>query len=240
MYIPVLLLLAAPLAAASVVESVSTTRAVILVFGYALITSLGICVLLDSSKKWSKIILAVILAAYLGNFAYFFHQYTVHKIYHHPWYSDVGLREMVENVNRLQGDYDNVVMTGGHYIPYLFYNKVDPVEFMADSTLNDVAQANGVRLKTYNKLVFNMPGCPAAGKRGVLYVCFGYQVPQAARLVEAIRYRDGQPAIVLVEFVGADTLPEKLPERVEYSREKDERFPTGILPDNYETLWPVQ
>ena len=82
--------------------------------------------------------------------------------------------------------------------------------------------------------------CPTAGKKNVLYVCFGYKVPQAAKLIDVIRYRDNQPAIVLVEFIGMRDSLENLPERVEYWKETDKKFPAGILPDNYETLWPTQ
>lgn len=239
-YIPLILIFASPLAAASVNAEVSTTRALVLVFGMSLIVALGVYALLESNRKRSGLILTLVLFAFFGNFLYFVLQYTVHKIYHHPWYSDVGLKEMVMEVNKLSGDYKNIVMTGGHYIPYLFYNKILPQDFISGSKLNDVAQANGVRAKSFGKLIFNMPDCPTAGKRGVLYVCFGYKVPQYGRLVDVIRYRDGQPALVLVEFVGMDKAPEKLPERVEYSKDTDIRFSEGILPDNYETFWPVQ
>lgn len=239
-YIPLILIFASPLAAATVNASVSTTRALVLVYGMSLIVSLGIYVLLESNRKWSRFLLTPVLFAFVGNFLYFLLQYTVHKVYHHPWYSDVGLKEMVMEVNKYSGNYKNVVMTGGHYIPYLFYNKTLPQDFIAKSQLNDIAQANGVRAKSFGKLIFNMPDCPPAGKRGVLYICFGYKVPQYGRLVDVIRYRDGQPALVLVEFVGMDKAPEKLPERVEYSKDIDSRFPEGTLPDNYETFWPVQ
>lgn len=239
-YTPLILIFASPLAASAVNTSASTTRSLVLVYGTSLIISLGIYILLESTKIAAKWILILVSTLYAGSFSYFFMQYTVHKIYHNPWYSDVGLKEMVAGVNRLESGYENIVMTGGHYMPYLFYNKILPQDFIKGSELNDLAQADGVRAKSFAKLVFNMPDCPAAGKRGVLYICFGYKVPKSASLVEVIRYRDGQPALMLVEFTGSDKAPETLPERVEYSRDGDERFPDGILPDDYETFWPVQ
>lgn len=237
--VPLVLFFAAPVAASLVNDPSSTTRSIMIVYGYSLITALGVFTLLDLGGIIKKYILGLILLLYAVNFFYFYHEYTVQKVYHHPWYSDVGLKEMVVKVDSLETNYDRVVITGGHYMPFIFYNRIDPSDFIKNSTFNSSAQANGAKISTFGKLVFNMPDCPAAGKEKVLYVCFGYKVPEAARLVDVIRYKDGQPAITLVEFVGIRKSPEKLPERVEYSSDIDKRFPNGILPENYATYWPT-
>jgi 4-amino-4-deoxy-L-arabinose transferase-like glycosyltransferase len=240
-YIPLVLLLAGPVAASLVIESRSTTRAIIIVYAYALIIALGIY-FISNIKKWGKYALPLVLVAYLFNFLYISHQYLVHKKYHHPWYSDVGLKEMVEAVNNNYDNYSNIVMSGGHYIPYLFYNKVHPEEFIEKSDFAPQALANGVRVTKFDKIIFNMPfECPPAGKEDTLYVCFGYQVPKNANVVEVIRYRDEQPAIILVDFL---PLTERdllmvLPERLEYNKEVDLRFKEGLLPDTYESYWPI-
>ena len=241
MVIPLVLLLASPLAASLVIEARSTTRGIIIVYALSLIIALGIY-FLTSIKKQAKFGVGLLALLYLANFIYFFHQYTVHKIYHHPWYSDVGLKEIVMRVNELYDGYDAVVMSNGHYIPYLFYNKVDPKVFIQKSEFADQALTRGVRVIRYDKIFFNMPyECPAAGKERVLYVCFGFRVPQNADLVDVIRFRDGQPAIVLVEFrPPKERISVKLPERVEYSKDIDSRFETGVLPEDYEYYWPVQ
>jgi len=69
--------------------------------------------------------------------------YFVHKTYHHPWYSDYGLKEMVDIVNKYSGKYDYIVMNDGHYIPFLFYNKIDPREFVGKSEFRDMALTEG-------------------------------------------------------------------------------------------------
>jgi 4-amino-4-deoxy-L-arabinose transferase-like glycosyltransferase len=238
-FIPLLMIFCAPVAAATVIGPPNITRAVILVYGTSLLTALGAYVLVFSSRKTSILIGLILGTLYCANFVYFIHQYTIHKVYHHPWNSDVGLREMVREVGELGSDYQNVVIQGGHYMPFLFYNKITPRDFISKSVFNDFAQANGARVKNYGKIIFNMPECPPAGKRDTLYVCFNYKVPKFARLVNVIRYKDGQPAIILVEF-GSEASSFDLPERLEYSSEVDKRFPDGVLPDNYESLWPVK
>jgi len=128
-------------------------------------------------------------------------------------------------------------MAKGHYMPYLFYNKVSPQEFLERSEFNELAQASGVKVKSFDKIIFNMPqDCPFAGKIDTLHVCFGYLVPQKATLVDVIFFKDGQPAIFFVEF-GKEQVD--LPKRLEYSSDVDVRFKDGILPENYESFWPI-
>lgn len=148
---------------------------------------------------------------------------------------------MVGDVDKLESNYDAVVMSHGHYMPYLYYNKVLPTDFIKNSDFTSNIPSGGVPVTRFGKIYFNMPyECPVAGKLHVLYVCFGYQVPSAAKLIDIIRYRDGQPALTLVEFVGERANPEKLPERVSYNTDVDKRFPGGLLPENYPTFWPSQ
>ena len=111
------------------------------------------------------------------------------------------------------------MISGGHYIPYLFYNKVHPEEFIEKSNFAPRALANGVKVTKFDKIIFNMPyECPSAGKKDTLYVCFGYRVPKNANVVEVIRFRDEQPAVILVEFLplAERDLLIALPERLEY------------------------
>jgi hypothetical protein len=152
----------------------------------------------------------------------------------------VGLKEMVMKVRELYPKYKAVVMSNGHYIPYLFYNKVDPKEFIVKSDFAAYALAKGVRVQRYDKIYFNMPDeCPTAGKKEVLYVCFGYLVPKEASLIDVIRFRDGQPAIILVEFKGGEK-DRNLPQRLKYADEVDTRFLNGVIPEEYENYWPVK
>lgn len=236
-WVPLAILAASPVAASMVVEPRSAIRTIVIVYAYALLVGLGIYVA-TNIKKFSSLALFVVGAFYLANFSFFAHQYFVHKTYHNPWYSDVGLKEMVQFVNQNKDDYSAVVMSRGHYIPYLFYNRVAPREFIENSEFASEVKASGVRVERYGKINFNMPyECPPAGKEGVLYVCFGYRVPKTAKLQELIRYRDGQPALFFVTF-GEEAL-EELPDRMEYSADADDRFEDGVIPDDYEEYWPV-
>jgi hypothetical protein len=60
--------------------------------------------------------------------------------------------------------------------------------------------------------------CPPIGQKNTLYVCFGYKVPKTGRVIEVIRYRDGLPAIILVDFNEKQLGP--LPKRLEWNEEQ--------------------
>jgi len=235
-YIPFILLFCSPLAASMTMEPRSVTRSIIMVIPIVLISAFGIYSLFEF-KKLKKYLLLLVAIVYSISLLNFLHQYLVHKIIHHPWYSDVGLKEMVGSVNRNYDIYSNVVVAQGHYMPFLFYNKVNPKYFLKKSLISN-DQNDGIRVKEFGKIIFNMPyNCPLAGKSNVLYVCFGYQIPKNSRVVDLIKFRDGEPAIILVEFGKED---EKLPEKVKYFSETDLRFPNGLLPSEYNSFWPIK
>lgn len=212
--IPIVLVLVAPLGASFVLDPSSTTRSLFLVYGYSLILGYGIYSIFSFKlfKRYKFITSLLLVGLYLFNFSYFYHNYVVHKVYHHPWNSDVGLKEMSLSIyEKYITKYDKVVVSKGHYIPFLFYGINNKnINF----SLNDFANKTGV----FSKLIFGMPvDCPSMGQKNVLYVCFGYKVPKAARLIEVFRYRDGQPAIILVDFNRSQE--GALPDKVEWGED---------------------
>lgn len=208
MIVTFIMLFSAPLASATVVGARSVTRSVFLIYALSLIIGFGLDFLLEQ-KKFKKIIFAMLGFLYLGNLLFFYHQYTVHKIYHHPWNNDVGLKEMVQVINKTyKYNYQKIVVSRGHYIPFLFYGKESPKDFI---------EKTGI----FEKLIFNMPyDCPSTGQKNVLYVCFGYKIPKAGRVIDVFRYKDGLPAIILVDFNEKQISP--LPLRLEWGEEPSE------------------
>ena len=207
-FVPLLLLAIAPIPGAMVADSVSFTRSVFLIYPISIISAYGIYQLTEKFKL-NILLQILIVGLFAANFSFFVHQYIVHKTFHHPWYSDVGLVEMVEGVKKKIDNYDKVVISKGHYIPFLFVNK-----------------------KLDEKLIFNMPhDCPALGQKKVLYVCFGYKVPKSARVLEVYRFKDGLPAIFLVDF--NQKQEGSLPDRLEWGEE----IPTYKLDEK--DYWPT-
>lgn len=226
-----ILIVAAPIAAATVVGDRSITRSAVLVWGVSMLISVGFYQLFKGRKIYSIILLLL----YVGGLTYFLHQYFIHKPRHQPWYGDVGLSEMVSYTSKHKSDYKYVVISKGHYMPFIYYNLLSPDYLKNNAVFLNIAPNTGTRIQSIDNIVFNMPyDCPSAGKLNVLYACFGYRIPRNSKAINVIRFRDDQPAIVLIEFGKTD---EKLPERVEYF-DNDLRFANGILPDSYPYFWP--
>jgi len=232
--IPILWIFSSPVAASFVAEERSTVRIIPITVGFVILFATGVVVL-------KKKILLLILLLYFANMFFVFEQYVVYKRYHQPWHSDVGLQEIVEaTTQKYQKFYESIVVSGGHYMPFLFFGRVHPLEFQKNSEIIPKSQSKWMRVARFKNIYFNMPyECPLAGREKVLYVCFGYRLPIGARALEVFRFRDGQPAIILVEFVGENYKDFPLPERVERMKEIDERFKFGILPSDYKSFWPV-
>lgn len=230
--VPVIMLLSAPLAASLLAEPRSTTRAMFMSCAMPLIFSYGVYFL--SYQKYRKILVTIISGGYVLSLSYFLHQYYVHKVYHHPWYGDVGLREMVYSIkDNYQDRYSKIVVSGGHYVPFLFYLNIDPVEFSKNVVLTNEKIAKGYKVSEYGKFVFNMPyDCPSIGVKDTLYVCFGYKVPKGANVLEVFRYKDGLPAIFLVDF-NKSGVASTLPDRMEWKEISNKDVITkGYWPEN--------
>lgn len=132
----------------------------------------------------------------------FLHQYSTHANVHLPWFRNYGDKYMIQAVNHLQKKYQKVVAPETSYSAFYFYNKVDPKIAQANSQQRqDIKNGLGHLIRKEANGIILMPiDCPVAGKLKVLYVCSGTNIPQNARIVEEIRYRDGQPAYTLLEF----------------------------------------
>ncbi|KKR11464.1 MAG: hypothetical protein UT39_C0007G0029 [Candidatus Woesebacteria bacterium GW2011_GWA1_39_21] len=230
--LPIVLLVASPVAASMVVEPRSITRTLVLVWGVTMVVSCGVYILL----KGRRILYSLFLLIYSVGLFYFLHQYFIHKPLHQPWQSDGGHHEMVNSVDVLKSDYKYVVVSRGHYMPFIYYDHISPPQLQKRATFLTSKPEVGTRIASIDNIIFNMPyECPTAGKQNVLYVCFGYKVPKNSRVIKVISFRDSQPAITLVEFGKGEA---QLPERLQYM-DSDARFEKGILPDGYPNFWPV-
>lgn len=124
-YLPLIILALAPIPAALTKESPHALRAILSVPSYAMLTSFGIYLLVERTKKHLKYVLAVILAAYLFFFGLYFADFI--KSYNN------------ETKDAWQYQYKKIftsqrsgVVTSEYAQPYifsLFYQKVPPSEF---------------------------------------------------------------------------------------------------------------
>ena len=110
-FLPLLLLILAPFAAALTTEdSPNLHRALLMLPMLVIIESCGFITL----WKFKKLIFALLLL----NFAFFLHMYFVHNKVHLPLYRNVGAKELAVYLNKVQKDYDQIILTDIPDSPY--------------------------------------------------------------------------------------------------------------------------
>ena len=193
------------------------------------------------NSRVRQVVTGLAAVAIVVNLAVVADYYIVHKNYFRPWYSDGGTKEMVQTASGMLGDYEGAAISRDQYVYWAFYNRIDPEEFRRDLRLEEGAgEYDWERVAGWRNLRFKMPSdCPKLGKRNILYICRGTEVPQNAQVLKIFRFNDGVPAYTLIRFLGlGEKFDTSLPERVTRMTEVDLRFgKEGLLPADYPKYW---
>jgi 4-amino-4-deoxy-L-arabinose transferase-like glycosyltransferase len=221
------------------IETPSPIRALIGLPALIMLSALGVWFICSSFKKHRRFAYFLFGLILISHFLFFWHQYTIHDVYHQPWYSDGGVKEMILAVNQLENKFDKVVISGDPYIHFLFFNKVRPRDFLSDSEILSEKLGKWERVERFGKIIFKMPyNCPKIGKENVLYICKGEEIPQNSILHEAIYFPDGKPAFLLIEFVPySEKKDEKLPERIHRMVDTDLSYHEALLSEEIGGYW---
>jgi 4-amino-4-deoxy-L-arabinose transferase-like glycosyltransferase len=222
------------------IETPNPIRALIGLPAFILLSSFGVYFLSSLLKNsYIKLYYLGFIFLTLFLFSLFWHQYTLHKLYHVPWYTDEGTKEMVKSARILQDNYEKVVISGDPYIHFLFHNKILPTDFLATAEIDPESLGKWERVGSFADYIFKMPyACPKIGREHVLYVCRGEDVPLNSIVKDVIYFKDGKPAYILLEFIPySKRTAQKLPDRVHYMVETDLNFYEALLSKDSERYW---
>jgi len=222
------------------IETPNPIRALVGLPAWEVFSAIGLYTIIEHfSHKRKRFVLVIVYLVIISHVMYFWHQYNLHKLIHQPWYSDVGVKEMVMEVKKLEGNYDKVVISKDPYIFFLFYNRVSPQDFIKSS--NILPEKIGVweRVNGFGKTIFKMPmDCPKIGRLNVLYVCRGGDIPINSKLIKTIYFNDMVPAFNLIQFIPlSQAKNESLPQNVHRMVESDSTYPEGILSEGSGRYW---
>lgn len=152
-------------AALTLEDSPNMQRAIYMLPGVQIITSIGFLELYDRFKKlklkhlniyrYAFALFVVMLAWESSRFA---HQFVTHQPLHQPWDRNVEFPQIVSFVNQNQDQFDEINISKLGTEPYyffLFYNKIDPI-----NAQELVKQRNVNGSWKFGKILFNRDSCP--------------------------------------------------------------------------------
>ncbi len=168
-YLPLLLLLIAPLASALTTEDVPNLhRAFFMVAFLVIIESYGLNNLLKIKKHVHKVRILV-FSLLLINFSFFLYMYFYHGSFHKPFikgysldgssYRNVGAIELAQKLYSLKDTYEKIVVSNSPdeiYPWYGFFNNINPEDFNKQA----VQRINGPF--KYQNIVFSQDECPSS------------------------------------------------------------------------------
>jgi len=160
-------LLIGPVAVSLTQEDVpNVQRSLFMLPSFQVITAYGFykSVTFLKRKNWRMVLIIFSILGLGFNFSYFCHQYLVHQRVYRPWFRNYGLKELVNEINRVDSQYERIVFTKAHNDPYiyiLFYNQYDPETYQRYHSLRSSDRWG------FEKYVFHPTDCPSHQKEEI-------------------------------------------------------------------------
>ncbi len=200
-------LLLAPTPAAITRDAPHALRTIFMSVPLIIISSLGVLFIIENLKIKKVFVYSFLLAAVLITTTSFWINYT--KVYtkKYSWSWQYGYKQVINFINKQGNNYDKIYLSKKYGEPHeflLFYLKYDPNKYRNDSKLirykrsdwywvdqfdrfefiNDWEVTEKVKIKTGKDLLITSPG----------------NYPVKAKLINRIKFLDGQDAFDIVEL----------------------------------------
>lgn len=135
-FLPLLLLLVAPIPAALTTEDAPNLhRALFMIPFIAIIGAYGLEFIFNL-KRFKKPTLYLTSFLLVANFIFYLHQYYTHAKFNVSLYRNIGAKELAQELNKVQNNYDKIVLTDIPDDPYpwiAFFTGRDPATFNRDA-----------------------------------------------------------------------------------------------------------
>jgi len=155
-------------------------------------------------KKTWQISAAIILILFLSfEFAHFEESYYIHSPKRYPLASEYGFSEMVQKLNKYEGNYNKVVITDRYDQPYillLFYKQYDPAKYQPQAVLSPRDKFNFGTVRNFDKYQFHkVTKQEMESSHNTLYVITPEEAGDKA-VVDTVYFPDGEKAFVFVKL----------------------------------------
>ncbi len=199
-FLPLVLLLLAPIPAALTRESPHALRSISVVPFMAIISAAGVFNLFKFFKSKRAILVSIILI-YLGFFSnYFFSFLNTYSFFSSKdW--QYGYREIVNLISNKAAGYDRVIISDEYAQPYifaLFYQKFDPESFRRTVGRNSVDQWGFSTVSSFDKFEFGKVAklYKSDSKSTLIFASKDEKLPSLAP-VGMIKFLDGATAFLI-------------------------------------------
>ncbi len=152
-------------------------------------------------KLFRNLAIALLIAVYVGNFAYYFDQYFVQYNYYDSQDWQYGYQQAVAKVEQIGGKYHKIVVSGKapldkSYMFFLFYLKYPPAEYQK---VGKYSSGGFAETHAYGKYQFhNINWGIESQESNVLFVGNPDEFPANIKPIEIIKAINGVPVIYIV------------------------------------------
>lgn len=166
-FLPLVLLILAPIPAAITAEDTpNLSRAFLMLPFLIIIESFGFLKIIELSKKFNKRIILIFIFLMLINTVYFLHMYFNHAIDHRPYlkdymgdsptFRDIGAKDLVMKLDFFSKQYDKIILTNFPDSPYPWY------AFFTNKNPNDFNKTFNITTneRDYANIIFSENKCP--------------------------------------------------------------------------------
>jgi len=193
--------LLSPLAASVSADVPHAIRTLCFLPTWQIFTSLGMISFYQWLKKNFKRRLFFVscclflVVCFLLSVFYYLHQYFVHQSLEYSQYWQYGYQQLVQEVKKLEPQYDKIrvsIETEQPYMFFLFYQKYDPQEYLAQGGTGSGGFWEEHHFGKYDFIRFNWENEKKEDK--VLWVVTDKELPDEVTVLKTIYYLNGQPA----------------------------------------------
>lgn len=201
-------LMVAPVAAAMTFQTPHALRAHNMVIPLVMISAYGLVSVTEWIKAKGTVIVSLfycfIVLLLIWNFTRYLHQYYVHYPQTYPAAWEYGFEELVSYVEQVEAQYDKIYVTDCYdqpYILFLFYLRYPPEKFQQEIKLTSRDKFGFSTVRDFDKFHFErIDWNLLRDKRRVLLVGTDEEIPEEARIIETIYFKNDQPAFEIVSL----------------------------------------
>jgi hypothetical protein len=194
--------LVAPVAASVTEQLPHPVRTLVFLPTFQVFTAIGVLEFikkLKTQKSWIRLSgLICLFLIIILSVLFYFHQYFIHLPIDYSSAWQYGRKEAVEEVKKIQSEYDEVIVSTALDVPHIFflyYLQYDPATYIREG--GTISGGFNEDRNTFGKYSFKPIKSLKILDKKILYVGMNFEIPKGATIIKAIYYKNGSEAFYL-------------------------------------------